>query len=57
MSLEPAMQEGGLQAWLRLSIHMATFSGLKVSKDVDKGRAAGVSDHVWKIEEIVALLA
>jgi hypothetical protein len=32
------------------------LSGLKVSKDVDKVQAAGVSDHVWKIEEIVALL-
>jgi hypothetical protein len=29
MSLEPAMQEGSLQAWLRLCIQIATFSGLR----------------------------
>ena len=43
--------------WLRhVENHITTLSGLKVSKDVDKGQAAGVSHHAWKIEEIVAPL-
>jgi hypothetical protein len=41
---------------MRTEVAGEVVRGLKVSKDVDKGQAAGVSHHVWKIEEIVALL-
>ena len=38
------------------AIHLIKFVILSLSKDQDDGGKEGVSDHVWGLEEVVALL-